>query len=126
MSLSWKDTVATVSFVIVMSFSIALLLGAYDGIEGRWALATFGLFLMAGLTGLITGTVRMLQRTWSSIGLYALSISAIIIALVNAILNSQLWFIAMVATFTLLWLEYVGIDLFSRSDRHKHIHRRGV
>lgn len=117
MSLTWKDTVATVAAVIVVAFTVTLMLGAFEDIESRWALGTFAVFLVGGLTGLITGTTKMMRSAWSSIALYILSIAAVTIALVNAFLNSEAWFVAMAVTITLLWLEFVGIDLFSRNER---------
>jgi hypothetical protein len=116
MSLTWKDTVATIAAIIVITFTVTLMMGAFDDIEARWALGTFAVFLVGGVAGLITGTAKMMRSAWSSIALYLLSIAAITITIVNAFLNSEVWFVAMAATITLLWLEFAGIDLFSRDD----------
>lgn len=111
MSFSWKDTVATISMVLVILLATLLFIGAFDGIEARWALGTFALFLIGGATGLMTGTARMMERTWSSLSLYLLSVGALVITFVNAFLNSGAWFAAMVVAYALIWIEFVGIDL---------------
>ena len=113
MSFSWKDTTATVSMVMVVGFTTALMLGAFNDIESRWALATFAVLLLGGVTGLITGTSRMMSKTWSTVSLYVLSIAVLVIAVVNAFLNSEAWFVAMAVAYVLIWLEFIGIDLFS-------------
>ena len=111
MSFTWKDTVATISVIIALAFTAALTLGLFDTIEGRWALGTFALFLLGGVSGLITGTAKMMQRPWSAIILYVLSAGALIITLANAFLNSEAWFVAMTSVIVLIWVELVGVDL---------------
>lgn len=127
MSLSWKDTVATTSMVIAVGFAAALMMGAFQDIEARWTLGTFAIFLFGGLTGLITGTIQMMQNIWSSLGLYILSISALTVTVINAFMNSEILFIAMAATIALTWLEFIAIDLFAtNSKKTKHLTRRGT
>lgn len=126
MTFSWKDTTATVSMVIVVVFTLALMMGAFNTIDARWALGTFAVFLLGGVTGLITGTARMMQRVWSSLFLYVLSLSALAITIVNAFLNSEVWFVAMTAAYVLIWLEFVGIDLFSPASSEDEIHAGGA
>ncbi len=116
MSFTWKDSAATISAVVVVGFTLALMLGAFENIEARWALGTFAVFLLAGLTGLITGTAKMMERPWSTLGLYILSLAALTITIVNAFLNSELWFVAMAIIVVLTWLEFITIDLFGRSS----------
>lgn len=113
MTFTKKDTVATINMLAVVALTIALLGGAFNDIESRWALGTFAIFLFGGVTGLITGTTKMMQNAWTSIALYLLSIAALTITVVNAMLNSEAWFVAMTVAYVLIWLEYVTVDLFS-------------
>ena len=113
MTFTKKDTVATISMLVVVALTIALLGGAFNDLESRWAFGTFTVFLFGGVTGLITGTTKMMQNAWTSIALYLLSIAALTITVVNAMLNSEAWFVAMTVAYVLIWLEYVAVDLFS-------------
>lgn len=114
MKFSWKDTAATTGVVVIIGLVIALMMGAFESIDGRWALGTFAVLLVGGLTGLITGTAGMMQKAWSSVALYILTASALVITLANAFLNSEAWLVAMGAVMILLWLEFVSTDLLGR------------
>ena len=127
MSFSWKDTTATISMLLVVGLTVALMMGAFNDIDSRWALGTFTVFLFGGLTGLIIGTAGMTRRVWSSLSLYVLSLTAVAITIANAFLNLEGLLVAMMAAYILLWVEFVGIDLFSPATEDKtSIHTGGA
>lgn len=127
MSFSWKDTIATISLVIAAGFSIALLLGAFEALEGRWALGTLGLLLVGVITGLVTGTAKMMMNMLSSTATYILAVGAVVITIVNAFINSEVWLIAMLATIVLLWLDFVTTDMLGEdTDSRTHISSGGL
>lgn len=126
MSFTWKDTVATISMIVAVTLAISLTAGAFESIESRWALATFALLVLGGITGLITGTVKMMERTWSIILLYVVTVAALTITVVNAFLNSQLWFMAMVIAYAVVWLEFLSVDLTTRTPRTPGLPRGGA
>jgi hypothetical protein len=127
MSFSWKDTIATISLVIAAGFSIALLLGAFEALEGRWALGTLGLLLVGVITGLVTGTAKMMKDMLSSAATYILAASAVVITIVNAFINSEVWLIAMLATIILLWLDFVTTDMLGKDTNGRtHISSGGL
>lgn len=113
MSLTWKDALASASLLLVVGFTGMLMTGAFDANQSRWAFGTLAIFVIGGLTGILTGASKMLERAWSASLLYILSAGATIITLANAFINSEAWFIAMAAIFVLMWLEFVLIDFFS-------------
>ena len=126
MSFTWKDTVATISMIVAVTLAISLTAGAFESIESRWALATFALLVFGGITGLITGTVKMMERTWSIILLYVVTVAALTITVVNAFLNSQSWFMAMVIAYAVVWLEFLSVDLTTRTPRTPGLPRGGA
>lgn len=126
MSFTWKDTVATISMIVAVTLAISLTAGAFESIESRWALATFALLVLGGITGLITGTVKMMEHTWSIILLYVVTVAALTITVVNAFLNSQLWFMAMVIAYAVVWLEFLSVDLTTRTPRTPGLPRGGA
>lgn len=123
MALTRKDTVATVSIVVAAGIVLALMMGAFESVESRWAIGTFALFILAGVTGAITGTARMMRGAWSAIALYLLTIAAVTITLVNAFINSEAWFVAMGITLALAWLEFVAVDLFATDSGSDTMHK---
>lgn len=126
MSFTWKDTVATISMIVAVTLAISLAAGVFESIESRWALATFALLVLGGITGLITGTVKMMEHTWSIILLYVVTVAALTITVVNAFLNSQLWFMAMVIAYAVVWLEFLSVDLTTRTPRTPGLPRGGA
>ena len=126
MSFTWKDTVATISMIVAVTLAISLTAGAFESIESRWALATFALLVLGGITGLITGTVKMMEHTWSIILLYVVTVAALTITVVNAFLNSQSWFMAMVIAYAVVWLEFLSVDLTTRTPRTPGLPRGGA
>ena len=126
MSFTWKDSVATISMIVAVTLAISLTAGAFESIESRWALATFALLVLGGITGLITGTVKMMERTWSIILLYVVTVAALTITVVNAFLNSQLWFMALVIAYAVVWLEFLSVDLTTRTPRTPGLPRGGA
>ena len=123
MALTRKDTVATVSIVVAAGIVLALMMGAFESVESRWAIGTFALFILAGVTGAITGTARMTRGAWSAIALYLLTIAAVTITLVNAFINSEAWFVAMGIMLALAWLEFVAVDLFATDSGSDTMHK---
>ena len=117
MTFSWRDTVALVSMLIVTVLALALMLGAFENIESRWALSTFAVLLLGGTTGLLTGTTTMMKRIWSSVSLYALTVAALVITIVNAYLNSEVWFIGMTVAYLLIGIEFLATDLHGRAAK---------
>lgn len=118
MSTVWKDVWATAGLIVVGVIMYTMMAGFAADFDARWAVASFAVFVVAGVTGLITGTAPLMKRTWSAVTLYALFTALLVITITNAFLNSEAWFVALGINVALLWVEYVGVSLFTHETTH--------
>lgn len=113
MSTVWKAVTATIGVIVVGVMTYAMMAGFASEVDARWALASFGVFIVAGITGLLTGTEPLMKHLWSRVVLYILSAALLVITVTNVFLNSQEWFVALAITVALLWLEFTSVDLLT-------------
>jgi len=120
MSLTWKDAAVTVGAVLVALVAIGLVMGFGDTIDGRWMYGSALLFAITGFTALLTGTASLMERIWTSVTTYVLSLAVVTITAVNIFTNSETWFIILASAIGLLWLEFIGVHLFTNTPGMHH------
>ena len=113
MSTGWKAVTASIGLIVVGAMTWAMMAGFAADYDSRWAVASLVVFVVAGITGLITGTQPLMKRAWSRVTLYILFAALLVITATNAFLNSEAWFVALGINVALIWLEFVGLDLFA-------------